>query len=156
VSFLSFLEVDVEGNVNVSKLSKKPYLTAGCGGFVDITSHARKIVFLGWFEAGAQIELTDEGLKVVTPGKFTKMVAEVEHVTFSGERAREQGQDVLYVTERCVMRLSDAGLVATEIMPGIDPQRDIVAASGGRVRVADDAITLPLSLLREEPMGWGV
>jgi propionate CoA-transferase len=53
MSFLSFLEVDVEGNVNVSKLGKKPYLTAGCGGFVDITAHAKKIVFSGYFEAGA-------------------------------------------------------------------------------------------------------
>ena len=155
VAFLSFMEVDVEGNVNVSKLGKKPYLTAGCGGFVDITSQARKIVFSGWFEAGAEIELTDNGLKVVSPGKFTKMVAEVEHVTFSGERARELGQDVLYITERCVMRLGDKGLVAVEIMPGIDPERDIVAASQGRVSVAEDAITLPLSLLRAAPMGWG-
>ena len=32
VSFLSFLEIDLDGNVNVSKLGKKPYLTAGCGG----------------------------------------------------------------------------------------------------------------------------
>ena len=56
MSFLSFLEVDVEGNVNVSKLGKKPYLTAGCGGFVDITAHAKNIVFSGWFEAGAQVE----------------------------------------------------------------------------------------------------
>ena len=60
--FLSFLEIDVEGNVNVSKLGKKPYLTAGCGGFVDITAHARKIVFSGWFEAGAEIALTDDGV----------------------------------------------------------------------------------------------
>ncbi len=155
VSFLSFLEVDIEGNVNVSKLGKKPYLTAGCGGFVDITSHARKIVFSGWFEAGAEIELTDKGLRVVTPGKFTKMVEAVEHVTFSGERAREQGQDVIYITERCVMRMGERGMVATEIMPGIDPERDIVAASQGRVSIAPDAITLPLSLLRDEPMGWG-
>ncbi len=155
MSFLSFLEVDIEGNVNVSKLGKKPYLTAGCGGFVDITSHARKIVFSGWFEAGAEIELSDHGLRVVTPGKFTKMVEAVEHVTFSGERAREQGQDVLYITERCVMRMGDKGLVAVEIMPGIDPMRDIVVASQGRVSVAPDAITLPLSLLRDEPMGWG-
>ena len=155
VSFLSFMEVDTEGNVNVSKLGKKPYLTAGCGGFVDITSHAKRIVFSGWFEAGAQIELTDGGLNVVSPGKFTKMVEAVEHVTFSGQRAREQGQDVLYITERCVMRLGDTGLVAVELMPGIDPQRDIIAASGGRVSVAPDAITLPLSLLRDEPMGWG-
>ncbi|MGL4281782.1 MAG: acyl CoA:acetate/3-ketoacid CoA transferase [Albidovulum sp.] len=154
MSFLSFLEVDVEGNVNVSKLGKKPYLTAGCGGFVDITSHARKIVYSGWFEAGAEIELTAEGLKVAKPGKFTKMVEQVEHVTFSGRRARQTGQEVLYVTERCVMRLGEAGLVATEIMPGIDPARDIVAASQGRVKVAPDAKLMPLSLLTEGPMGW--
>ena len=101
-----FMEVDVEGNVNVSKLGKKPYLTAGCGGFVDITAHAKKIVFSGWFEAGADIALTDEALTVTKPGKFTKMVEAVEHVTFSGMRAREQGQDVLYITERCVIRLT--------------------------------------------------
>jgi propionate CoA-transferase len=155
VSFLSFMEVDVEGNVNVSKLGKKPYLTAGCGGFVDITSGARKIVFSGWFEAGAEISLTDQGIKVSAPGKFTKMVQTVEHVTFSGIRARALGQEVLYITERCVMRLTAQGLTATEIMPGIDPARDIVAASGGRVRIAPDAITLPLSLLADGPMGWG-
>ena len=155
VSFLSFLEVDAEGNVNVSKLGKKPYLTAGCGGFVDITAGAKKIVFSGWFEAGAQIELTPQGIKVVTPGKFTKMVEAVEHVTFSGKRARALGQDVLYITERCVIRLGENGLIATEIMPGIDPARDIVAASGGRVQIAPDAITLPLSLLADAPMGWG-
>ena len=154
MAFLSFMEVDVEGNVNVSKLGKKPYLTAGCGGFVDITSHAKKIVFSGWFEAGAEIALTVTGLSVTKPGKFTKMVQAVEHVTFSGARARAQGQEVLYITERCVIRLLADGLVATEIMPGIDPARDIVAASHGRVRVAEDAITLPLSLLTQGPMGW--
>ncbi|WP_137154206.1 CoA-transferase [Rhizobium sp. FKL33] len=154
VSFLSFLEVDVEGNVNVSKLGKKPYLTAGCGGFVDITAHARKIVFSGWFEAGAAVELTENGIHVRSPGKFTKMVDQVEHVTFSGRRAREQGQDVLYVTERCVMRLSESGLVATEIMPGIEPERDIVSASKGRVRVAPDAKAISTTLLSKEPMGW--
>ena len=154
MSFLSFLEIDVEGNVNVSKLGKKPYLTAGCGGFVDITAHARKIVFSGWFEAGAGVELTDKGLNVTTPGKFCKMVDRVEHVTFSGTRARQQGQEVLYITERCVIRLTEKGLVATEIMPGIDPARDIVAASQGRVTVAENATTMPLSLLAEGPMGW--
>jgi acyl CoA:acetate/3-ketoacid CoA transferase len=154
MAFLSFLEVDTEGNVNVSKLGKKPYLTAGCGGFVDITSQARKIVFSGWFEAGAQVELSPTGLRVAAPGKFTKMVPQVEHVTFSGARARALGQEVLYVTERCVIRLTDRGLVATEIMPGIDPARDIVAASQGRVQVAENASLMPLSLLADGPMGW--
>ncbi len=152
-TFLSFLEVDVDGNVNVSKLGKKPYLTAGCGGFVDITAHAKKIVFSGYFEAGAELDLTDSGLRVAKPGKFTKMVDRVEHVTFSGKRAVEQGQDVIYVTERCVIRLTPTGLKAIEIMPGIDPARDIVAASQGRVSMAENATVLPLSILRDAPMG---
>jgi acyl CoA:acetate/3-ketoacid CoA transferase len=153
VSFLSFLEVDREGNVNVSKLGKKPYLTAGCGGFVDITAHARKIVFSGWFEAGADVAIEGEGLKVRKPGRFPKMVDEVEHVTFSGRRARQTGQDVIYVTERCVIRLTGDGLLATEVMPGIDPQRDIVEASGGRVALAGNASVMPRSLLTDGPMG---
>jgi acyl CoA:acetate/3-ketoacid CoA transferase len=154
MTFLSFLEVDRDGNVNVSKLGKKPYLTAGCGGFVDITAHARKIVFSGFFEAGAELALTPDGIRVTAPGKFCKMVEAVEHVTFSGRRARQAGQDVMYITERCVIRLTEAGLIATEIMPGIDPTRDIVAASQGRVSVAADARAMPLSLLGEGPMGW--
>ena len=153
VSFLSFLEVDRNGNVNVSKLGKKPYLTAGCGGFVDITANARKIVFSGYFEAGANLELTSDGLSVLQPGKFTKMVEEVEHVTFAGRRAFSRGQEAIYVTERCVMRLDEVGLIATEIMPGINPEADIVQASERRVRVAENASVMPTSLLAEGPMG---
>lgn len=154
VSFLSFLEVDMAGNVNVSKLGKKPYLTAGCGGFVDITAHAKKIVFSGFFEAGAELDLSETGLRVTKPGRFTKMVEAVEHVTFSGARAVAQGQDVLYVTERCVIRLTAEGLQAVEIMPGIEPERDIVQASGGRVAIADTATVMPAAILRDAPMGW--
>ena len=100
------------------------------------------------------IALSPTGLSVTQPGKFAKLVDRVEHVTFSGNRARAQGQEVLYVTERCVIRLTEKGLVATEIMPGIDPARDIVAASGGRVALAENATLLPLSLLGKGPMGW--
>ncbi|MFD1796352.1 acyl CoA:acetate/3-ketoacid CoA transferase [Paracoccus aurantiacus] len=153
LSFLSFLEVDVQGNVNVSKLGKKPYLTAGCGGFVDITANAPEIVFSGFFEAGADLDLTEDGLRVRKPGKFTKMVEAVEHVTFSGQRALSRGQKVLYVTERCVMQLTDKGLVATEIIPGIEAQRDIVQASQGRVQVAENAVTMPKALLSQGAMG---
>ena len=153
MTFLSFMEIDRAGNVNVSKLAKKPYLTAGCGGFVDITAHAKKIVFSGYFEAAAELDLTASALRVVKPGKFAKMVDHVEHVTFSGKRGRETGQDVIYVTERCVMRGTETGLVATEIMPGIDPARDIIAASGNRVTVAENAVRMPLCLLADAPMG---
>ena len=45
-SLLSFLQIDQHGSVNVSKLGVRPHVTAGAGGFVDITSRARRIVYL--------------------------------------------------------------------------------------------------------------
>jgi len=77
-------------------------------------------------------------------------------VTFSGVRAVAQGQDVLYVTERCVIRLTAEGLTAVEIMPGIEPERDIVQASGGRVAVSDQATIMPRAILRDVPMGLSI
>jgi propionate CoA-transferase len=154
MSFLSFLEVDVDGNVNVSKLGKKPYLTAGAAGSWTSRRMRRRSCSRGISRPGAQLDLTEDGLRVATPGKFTKMVDAVEHVTFAGQRALRTGQEVLYVTERCVMRLTESGLVATEIMPGIEPEEDIVQASEGRVRVAENAVTMPKSLLlADAPMG---
>ena len=49
---LSFLEVGADGSVNVSKLGLRPHVTAGCGGFVDITARARKLVFSGLLPRG--------------------------------------------------------------------------------------------------------
>ena len=97
--------------------------------------------------------MSPDGIRVAQKGKFTKMVDEVEHVTFAGRRARARGQKAIYVTERCVMRLEDDGLLATEIMPGIDPQADIVEASEGRVQVSGNASRMPVSLLADGPMG---
>jgi acyl CoA:acetate/3-ketoacid CoA transferase len=51
-----------------------------------------------------------------------------------------------------VIRLMEDGLMATEVMPGIDPARDIIAASHGRVRVAENAKLLPLTLLSPQAM----
>ena len=82
-----------------------------------------------------------------------KLVEAVEHVTFSGRRARAQGQDVLYVTERCVMRLGERGPEVIEIAPGIDLERDVLAQSGFPLNVAHDVRPMPTSLFRPELMG---
>ena len=94
VALLSFLQVDGEGSVNVSRLQAKPYLTAGCGGFVDITSHARRIVFCGLFTAGARLRVGHGRLDILEEGHARKFVATPEHISFSGLTGRQRGQRV--------------------------------------------------------------
>ena len=126
-SLLSFLEIDSDGNVNVSRLQARPHITAGVGGFIDITATARHIIFIGYFTTGGLRLAIDNGqLHIEREGKVQKLVPHVEHVTFSGKRARQQGQHVTYITERCVLRLESHGLTVTEIAPGIDLDRDIL------------------------------
>ncbi len=137
-SLLSFLEIDAEGSVNVSRLSGTPHRTAGAGGFVDITSRARKIVFSGNFNAGAKMHIEDGRLVIDKEGKIAKIVPKVDQVSFSGRRARMQGQHITYVTERCVIRLLDDGLTVTELAPGLDLQRDVLDQATATLRVAPD------------------
>lgn len=152
-SLLSFLQIGRDGSVNVSQLSARPHVTAGAGGFVDITSRARKIVFSGFFNAGAKLEILDGQLRIGREGKVAKLVDEVEHVSFSGQRAVEQGQDITYVTERCVMRLTENGLIVTEIAPGIDLRRDVLDQAGFDLGVAPNASVMPDCLFRPDRTG---
>lgn len=152
-SLLSFLEVGKDGSVNVSRLSAVPHRTAGAGGFVDITSRARKIVFSGNFNAGAKVQLEDGKLVILKEGKVPKFVEAVDQVSFSGERAVEQGQDVTYVTERCVIGLINGTLTVTEIAPGIDLQRDVLDQAATPLAVADDLKSMDEALFRPEPIG---
>jgi propionate CoA-transferase len=148
-SLLSFLEIGRDGSVNVSKLSFRPHVTAGAGGFVDITARAKKIVFSGMFNAGAKLAITDGKLVVEKEGKLKKLVNEVEHVTFSGKRAVEQGQDITYVTERCVMKLTPEGIVLTEIAPGVDLQEHILDQSEFPLSVSENLKTMDANLFAE-------
>jgi acyl CoA:acetate/3-ketoacid CoA transferase len=124
VAFLGFGELDAKGNVNVSRLGG---LTVGPGGFVDIAQNARKVVFCGTFETkGAEIETGHGALRIRTPGAVRKLVAAVEQITFSGPQALRSGQEVVYVTERAVFRLSEHGVVLTEVAPGVELRRDVL------------------------------
>ncbi|APG92928.1 acyl CoA:acetate/3-ketoacid CoA transferase [Sinorhizobium americanum] len=152
-SLLSFLEIDRSGSVNVSKLSFRPHVTAGAGGFVDITARAKKIVFSGMFNAGAKLGVADGRLVIEKEGKLKKLVNKVEHVTFSGRRAIEQGQDITYVTERSVMKLRPEGLVLTEIAPGVDLEAHILDQSEFPLMVSDRLKVMDAALFHEAPIG---
>ncbi|HUG62361.1 MAG TPA: acyl CoA:acetate/3-ketoacid CoA transferase [Methylomirabilota bacterium] len=152
-SLLSFLQIDMSGSVNVSKLSARPHVTAGAGGFVDITARGRKIVYSGYFNAGAKLSVLDGRIRIDREGKVMKLVPEVEHVSFSGRRAVAQGQDITYVTERCVMKLTPEGVVVTELAPGIDLERDVLAQAAFELKVSPDLTVTPERLYHPEPIG---
>lgn len=129
-ALLSFLEVDRFGNVNVHSLPKRRHVTAGIGGFADITSSAPSIVFVGSFTAGRRdIAIDDARLDIRVDGPHTKFVKDVDSPTFSGPQALANGQKVRYVTERAVLELRPEGLTVIEIAPGVDLQRDVMARS---------------------------
>lgn len=133
ITCLGMGEVDAAGNVNVSRLGGR---LVGTGGFIDISQNARKIVFCGTFETkGLRAEPSDGSLRIVSPGSVRKFVDRVDHLTFSADRARERGQEVVYVTERAVFRMTEAGVELTEIAPGIDLERDILARMGFKPEV---------------------
>lgn len=123
-TFLGLAEMDRHGNVNVSHFGGQ---ISGPGGFIDISQGARKVVFCGSFDAkGARVSLAGGRLSIDRHGEVAKLVADVSGVTFSGLEAVRRGQEVVYVTERAVFRLTAEGVELTEVAPGIDIRTDIL------------------------------
>lgn len=151
--FLSFAEADAEGNVNVTRFGSR---YDGSGGFIDITQNAKRLVFSGTLTGGGlDIAVEDSGLRIRREGRFRKFVTQVGQVSFSGRRAIESGQDVTFVTERAVFRLSARGLVLSEIAPGVRLQEDILDQLCFTPEIAGTLARMDERLFRPGPMGIG-
>lgn len=147
---LGMAECDEKGNVNVSRFGPR---LIGCGGFINISQSARSMVFAGTFTAGGlEIEVADGKLKILKEGKARKFVKQVNQVTFSGDYAVQKRQPVYFVTERCVFQRGRKGLVLTEVAPGIDIERDILANMDFEP-IVRDPILMDSRIFREDSMG---
>jgi propionate CoA-transferase len=149
-AFLGMAQADAHGNVNVSRFGPK---LAGSGGFINISQNAKKVVFLGTFLAPCRTEVVDGHVAVDDAVAAPKFLDCVEQRTFSGSYAASAGQPVLYVTERCVFRLTQAGLQLIEIAPGIDLERDVLAHVGFTPIIDGEPKLMDTRIFRDEPMG---
>jgi len=121
---LGAAQIDTCGNVNVSKFGSK---LPGVGGFVNITQTAKKLVFCSTMTAeGLDIMCRGGNLVIVSEGRVKKFIEKVEQVSFSAFHSLESGQEVLYITERAVFRLTAKGIELTEVAPGIDIDRQVL------------------------------
>ena len=149
-AFLGFGECDAQGNINASRFGAR---IPGCGGFINISQNAKKIMFVGTFTSGGLSVAIDNGrVRVAKEGKFAKFVKTIGQTTFSADYARRRGQEVLYVTERCVFRLGEQGLTLTEIAPGIELERDVLARMSFAPAI-DGPRTMDPVIFRPRPMG---
>jgi propionate CoA-transferase len=152
ITFLGMAQADMTGNVNVSKFGSN---LAGAGGFINISQNAHKVIFLGTFTAGGlKVAIEDGQLRIAQEGTARKFVGgTVEHVTFSGEYAVKRGQQVVYITERCVFSLTPDGLELTEIAPGIDLRKDILDRMDFAPIIKGTPRLMDGRIFHSEPMG---
>ncbi|MBR1757456.1 MAG: propionate CoA-transferase [Lachnospiraceae bacterium] len=122
--FMGALEMDQYGNVNAHRGADH---FAGVGGFCNITTATKNVIFCLTFSTkGLAVSQKDGEVTIEKEGTIPKIVKQVQSISFSGKKAIENGQNVLYITERCVFALRPEGLALIEVYPGIDKQKDVL------------------------------
>lgn len=145
VSILSFGEVDRFGNVNVSRFAG---MLPGCGGFINIVHGLRRLIFCGTLTTGGLEETVGaDGIAIAREGRVRRFVPDVEQITFNARDGIAAGKEVTYITDRGLFEGTSEGLRLTDVVPGVDIQRDILDQIGFPVAVASDLRTVPTSFL---------
>ena len=150
-TFMGAGEMDAAGNVNATKMGP---VAAGAGGFVDITSTAKNVVFCSTFTGGGlEVAFDENGIRIVQEGRFKKLVNKVQQISYNGRLSLERGQNMFYVTERAVFQLTPEGPLLIEIAKGVDLEKDILANMEFKPLIAEDLKEIPTCIYLDQPYG---
>ena len=151
LAYLGLAQADRSGNVNVSRFARK---LAGCGGFINISQNTRKVVFCGTFTAGGlEARVEDGKIRIVREGTFKTFIDAVAQLTFSSDYANKTRQEILYITERAVFKLTRNGLALIEIAPGVDLEKDVLSQMEFTPIISDDPRTMDSILFSDDSLG---
>lgn len=124
VGVFGLSEADREGNLNTSHLNGK---ISGIGGFTDISTMSKKVIFMGTFTAvGIETEVKDGKIRIIKEGKYKKFIDKCRKISFVASEFLKKGGSLLFITERCVIRRTQEGMILEEVAPGIDIKTQIV------------------------------
>ena len=152
VTFMGAGQIDPDCNVNATRLGPNP---TGAGGFIDITTNAKHVVFCSTFTGkGLRCSFDGDKLHIDQEGSLIKFVKKVQQISYNGKIALSKGHKMHYVTERAVFELREEGLVLTEIAPGIDLQTQVLDLMEFQPIIADDLKTMNPAIYRQDgPFG---
>lgn len=150
ISMLGNAQTSKRGDVNVHKFGNLP---GGIGGFIDIVTATKTIIFCGTFTAKGLKEHVEDGKLVIDQeGSVKKFVENLPQISFNAEYGVKNGCRVLYVTERAVFELTDQGIMLTEYAPGVDVQKDIIDNMEFTPLISPDLKLMDERIFREEKM----
>ena len=151
IAFLGAAEIDRDGNVNASRMNGR---NAGQGGFIDISTTSQKTVFVSYFSAkGLKASVANGKLNIEQEGKIPKLVDKAAQITYNGRIAADEGREAVYITERAVLKLTNGGVMLTEIAPGVDLEKDVLANMGFRPLIADNLKVMDARIFTPGRMG---
>ena len=151
VAFVSFAEVDGDGNVNVTRFGNR---NDGAGGFIEITQNAKRIVFSGTLTGGGlKVSIAEGEVRIEQEGSIRKFVPQVNQISYNGRLGQERGQETMFISERAVLCMSGEGLMVTEIAPGARLREDVLDQLGFEPKVSPDLRPMDGRIFRHGTMG---
>ena len=150
-TFMGAGEMDKNGNVNATRMGNK---APGAGGFIDITTLAKTVVFCSTFTGkGLDVSYDSEGIRIRKEGEIKKLVNNVQQISYNGKLAARNGQNMYYVTERAVFRLTEDGPMLIEIAEGIDLQTDVLDQMEFTPLISTNLKFTDKAVYQEKPVG---